>query len=182
MFLGMTFNQIASLLLSQLIIGSILFVFTGLNEGRRQRLTANFGKKQEHYADLYEILFKVITGLRLESTNVFLSPNTHDISKLERDLDTKDIVKVMALNHIWASKSVLMAVDVWEGHRKRFMLLAATVTATKDLPLAHGDFGKKKDQAMAELASMDAQLETIKDMIHTDLLINKKGIWKVLAR
>lgn len=182
MFLGMTFNQIASLLLSQLIIASILFVFTGLNEGRRQRLTVNFGKKQDHYADLYEILFKVTTGLRLESTNVFLLPNTHDISKLEKDLDTKDVVKVMALNHIWASKSILKAVDAWEGHRKRFILLASTVVAAKGLPLAPGEFGDKKDQALAELASMDVQLETIKQLIHADLLISKKGIWKVLAR
>lgn len=182
MILGITFEQLMWLVVSQLFTGAIVFLFTALNEGRRHRLTANFELKQQHYSDLFEVLFKVTKGLGLENTNVFTSPGTFDVSKIEEDLGSKDLLRIDALNNIWATDKVRTTVDAWAIHRQRFMLIASTVEAVKGLPVEPGEFGRKKQEAQAEIDAMDKQLEAIIQAIHDDLLISRSGIWKVLAR
>ena len=182
MILGITFEQLTWLVVSQIVTGAVVFAFTALNEGRRHRLTANFEQKRQHYSELFEVLFKVTKGLGLENTNVFTSPGTFDVSKLEEDLGSKDLLRIDALNNIWASEKVQAAVDAWAIHRQRFMLIASTVKAVEGLTLEPVEFARKKQEAQAAIDAMDEQLAAIIRAIHVDLFISRKGIWKLLAR
>jgi hypothetical protein len=182
MILGISFAQLFFVLVSQCVTGIVVFVVTALNEGRRQRLTANFERKQQHYSDLFEVLYKVTKGLSLENTNVFTSPGTFDVAKIEDDLATKDLLRIDALSNIWATERVRSEIEIWANHRKHLMLAFSSIKGIQGLPIADGEFAKKKTAAQLELDSMDAQMERIIQSIHDDLLISRRGIWKILAR
>lgn len=142
-------------------------------ERRRLRISGNFERKQEHYADLFDVLYRVTSGLRKWHSNVFVSPDTGDLEEIQKSLDAKDVIRLDALNQIWSSPKVIECADRWIEHR---LALASALTTLQELKtlLTVEQRIELKQQADVSRDAMIQELEQVRQAIKEDLYLTRK--------
>lgn len=163
--------------LTQVITVVIAVGSVSLLERRRLRTSGNFERKQAHYADLFDVLFKVTKGLQQWHTNIFVSKDVHDLDAIQQELDSKDVLRLDALNQIWSSPKVIQTTETWIQHRKALAFALSSIQDLKELLTVEQRIEFKKDADAAKDA-MVRSLNEVKDAVQQDLYL--KGKWRSL--
>lgn len=159
--------------ITQLVTFGIALFGASILERRRLRASGNFERKQAHYADLFDILYRVTYALRKWNSEVYSSDGGGDIEALEGLLEAKDVRRLEALNQIWASAEVIETSERWIRQRQELGLALSTL---KNLSALHSieDRMSLKDKAEAAEVSLVRQLEEVRRAIQHDLYLNKR--------
>ena len=144
-----------------------------LLERRRLRVSGNFQRKQEHYADLFDILYRVTYALKKWNSDVYSGESTRDLDALEELLEAKDVRRLDALNQIWASEAVIENSERWIKHRQELGLALSTIQNLSGLHSTVSRISLKEKADIAE-GKLVLQLEEVRKAIQIDLYLNKR--------
>ena len=159
--------------LTQVITLGIAVGSVSLLERRRLRTSGNFERKQAHYADLFDVIYKVSNALQQWHTNVFVSNEAQDIDAIERELGSKDVGRMDALNQIWSSPKVIETTERWIDHRKA---LARSLSTIREMgsALSVEERIQLKRQADESKEAMVTALTEVRNAVKEDLFLKGK--------
>ena len=171
-FVFYVITQISAILLA--------IVSVSFTERRRLRTSGNFERKQEHYADLFDVLFNVTRALRQWHANVFVSNDAAALDALQKELDSKDVARLDALNQIWSSPKVIETTERWIDQRKALASALTNILIFKELQTVEERKALKQlaDKSKDELIQV---LEEVKLAMKEDLYLKRRW-WHRIRR
>jgi hypothetical protein len=166
-------DEITLFLLTQLSAMVVAILSVRFTERQRLRASGNFERKQNHYADLFDVLFNVTRALRLWHSNVFVSNETADLDAIQKELDGKDVARLDALNQIWSSKKVIETTERWIDCRKDLSSTLTNMQVFKE-SLTVEDRIALKQQADTSRDALVKVLEEVKVAMKEDLYLKRR--------
>ena len=159
--------------LTQVITLGIAVGSVSLLERRRLRTSGNFERKQAHYADLFDVIYKVSNALQQWHKNIFVSNEVQDIDAIERELGSKDVGRMDALNQIWSSPKVIETTERWIDHRKALARSLSTIREMGSTLSVEERIQLKRQADLSKEAMVNALTE-VRNAVKEDLFLKGK--------